>query len=237
MTTYTTQTILNSIASGTSTAADTFVFLNFKSRNDVDSSASWIANRIALKVESLNISTNRTVPSFPLPFSGMITGESTTLALDMGMATKNITIDGIITEQTIVKIDDEDNVYTVQMTAHEVAQLIHSSVDSSFMQTQQNIGELVILIPSRIGNNYAYHSGVSSSTSQELCPLVPWTWASRTVDQQLTIGANDFPSPVTGTNEVAGVEGFIQTFGTQIQGGQPFITFNMSFEVALVPLG
>ena len=246
--TYTTETILNNISTGTSTAADHLVFLNFKSRNDVDSSAPWIANRIALKVESLNISTTRTVPSFPLPFSGAITGESTTLAIDMGMATKNIQITGIITEQTIVKIE-ENNTYTVQMTAMEVAQLIHSSVDSSFIQTQQNIGELVILMPSRVANNYGYHSGVDQNTPQELCPLVPFTFASRAVDQRNTLFADNFPHPV-GTLAsqidpddddtplpVKGVEGFIQNFGTDIQGGQPFIGFSMGFEVALVPLG
>ena len=234
--TYTTEQILNNISSGASTAMDHLVFLNFKSRNDIDSSAPWIANRIALKVESLNISTTRTVPSFPLPFSGAITGESTTLAIDMGMANKNIQITGVITEQTIVKIE-EDRTYTVQMTAMEVAQLIHSSVDSSFIQTQQNIGELVILMPSRVGNNYAYHAGVDQNTPQESCPLVPFTFASRTIDQANTLGADDFPSPVTGNNSVMGLEGYIQNFGTNIVGGQPFIEFNMGFEVALVPLG
>tara|TARA_R110002020_G_scaffold17765_12_gene62091 strand:- start:1578 stop:2285 length:708 start_codon:yes stop_codon:yes gene_type:complete len=230
--TYTTQSILDNISSGASTAADHLVFLNFKSRNDVDSSAPWITNRIALKVETLNISTTRTVPAFPLPFSGAITGESSTFAIDMGMATKNIQITGIITEQTIIKADEEDNLYTVQMTAYEVAQLIHSSVDSSFIQNQQSIGELVILMPSRVGNDYAYHAGVDQNTTLETCPLIPWTWASRTLDQANTIGASDFPSPVTGSNTVNGVNGFIQNFGTDIQGGQPFIGFNMGFEVA-----
>lgn len=235
--TYTTQTILDNVARGLTTAADTFVFLNFKSRNDLDSSAPFNANRIALKAENIDINTTRTVPSFPLPFSGAITGESTTLAIDLGMATKNISINGIITEQVITKIDDDDNVYTVKMTAHEVAQLLHASVDSSFIQTQQNIGELIILIPSRVNNSYELHAGTTTETPVDELPLVPFTFASRTVDQENSLRAANFPDPVTGSNAGKGVEGFIQTFGTNIVGGQPFIAFNLTFEVALVPLG
>lgn len=235
--TYTTQTILDNVAQGLTTAADTLVFLNFKSRNDLDSSAPFNANRIALKAESIDINTTRTVPSFPLPFSGAITGESTTLAIDLGMATKNISISGIITEQVITKIDDSDNTYTVKMTAHEVAQLLHASVDSSFIQTQQNIGELIILMPSRVNNSYELHDGITSETPVDELPLVPFTFSSRTVDQENSLRASNFPDPVTGSNSGKGVEGFIQTFGTNIVGGQPFITFNLTFEVALVPLG
>ena len=235
--TYTTKQILDNVASGLTTAADTFVFLNFKSRNDLNNSSPFNANRVALKADTIDISTNRTVPSFPLPFSGAITGESTTLAIDLGMATKSISIQGIITEQVITKIDDDDNVYTVKMTAQEVAQLLHSSVDSSFIQSQQNIGELTILIPSRVNNNYALHAGTTVNTPLEELPLVPFTFASRIVDQENSLRAANFPDPITGSNVGKGVEGFIQTFGTNIVGGQPFITFNLTFEVALVPLG
>jgi len=234
---FTTEGILSHISGSATDATDHFVFLNFKSRNSVDTENDWRTNRIALKVETLDISTNRTVPSFPLPFSGAITGESTTLAIDMGMATKSISLSGIITEQTIIKRDDNDVVYSRFMTAYEVAQLIHASVDSSFLQTQQNIGELIIFMPSRVAHNYNYHADVTSDTPVESCPLVPWTWASRSVDQELTVGANDFPDPISNTTEVDGVQGFIQSFGTNIVGGQPFISFTMSFEIALIPLG
>ena len=238
MTTYTTTTLLSSIGDGVETSTDHFVFLNFKSRNDNDTSQPWITNRIALKAETIQIDTNKTIPSFAIPFSGAITGESTTLAIDMGTATKNITINGIITEQVIVKKaedDAEENI--VSMTAFEVAQLLHSSVDSSFIQEHQNIGELIILIPSRIDADYSYHSNISSTTNLEECPLIPWTWASRNLDQASTSLATDFPPPVTGSNSVEGIQGFIRNFGTTIQGGTPFITFNLSFEVALVPMG
>ena len=159
------------------------------------------------------------------------------MAIDLGMATKNISISGIITEQVITKIDDSDNTYTVKMTAHEVAQLLHASVDSSFIQTQQNIGELIILMPSRVNNSYELHDGITSETPVDELPLVPFTFSSRTVDQENSLRASNFPDPVTGSNSGKGVEGFIQTFGTNIVGGQPFITFNLTFEVALVPLG
>ena len=236
--TLTTNNIIGNQTSGSLEYQGTLVYLSFKSRGDVSGDASFITNRIALKAETVDISTTRTVPSFPLPFSGAITGESTALAIDLGMATKNINLTGIITEQVISKQADENaGVTNVQMTAYEVAQLLHASVDSSFLQTHQNIGELTILFPSRVGNNYSYHSGVDHTTNVDELPLVPWSWASRKLDQAVTVGATDFPPIATNSEVVNGLNGFIQTFSTNIQGGQPFITFNMTFEVALVPLG
>ena len=236
--TLTTNNITGNQTSGSLEYQGTLVYLGFKSRGDVSGDASFITNRIALKAESIDINTTRTVPSFPLPFSGAITGESTTLAIDLGMATKNISLQGIITEQVISKqADEKADVTNVQMTAYEVAQLLHSSVDSSFLQAHQNIGELTILFPSRVGNDYSYHTGIDHTTDVDELPLVPWSWSSRELDQAVTTGASDFPPIATNSEVVNGLNGFIQTFGTNIQGGQPFITFNMTFEVALVPLG
>ena len=125
--------------------------------------------------------------SFPTPAVGIATGESVSLGLDLGMATKSISLSGIITEQNITKqfspndlpeneVDptDSNNTYTdadgkrctVFMTAQEVAQLIHSYVDSSFMQPNQNLNKLNILIPSRVGPNWTYHDESETSLNE-----------------------------------------------------------------------
>lgn len=299
--TYTTNTILNNIANGANTSADHFVFLNFASRSAADSSDPWMTNRVALKAESVQFDTSRTVPSFPLPFSGAITGESTTLAIDLGMATKTVSVNGIITDQVIIKKDGNGVIHTVEMTAHEVAQLLSASVDSSFLQSQQSIGELIILMPSRVNNDYNYYneqiggnissintsnntfdvsdttgftigriiydqkdrylgkvtdlssstvtvesitSGditkiygavVDNNTDKELCPLIPFTWTSRDIDEEFSKPSKHWPSPVSATNDVEGLKGFIRQFGCTFD-TNPFITFNLSFEVAFVPL-
>lgn len=307
--TYTTNTILNNIASGANTAADHFVFLNFKSRNAVDSSDPWLTNRIAIKAESIQFDTQRTVPSFPLPFSGAITGESTTLAIDLGMASKNIAINGIITSQVVIKKDSNGVLHTVEMTAHEIAQLLSASVDSSFLQSQQNIGELIILMPSRVNNDYNYYNEqiggaisdvknssdssdpntfvvtsatgfvvgkilysqngkflgkvdaswdgstrikvdtaitdidisevygaiVDNNTNLDNCPLVPWTWASRDIDEEFSKPSSDWPGPISATSDVVGLKGFIRNFGCTFD-TNPFVTFNFGFEVAFVPM-
>ena len=52
-----------------------------------------------LKCETIGITTNRQVAPIPIPFSGAVTGESQTLAIDLGIAGKNIELGGIITDQ------------------------------------------------------------------------------------------------------------------------------------------
>mgnify|MGYP003636646498 CR=1 FL=1 len=150
-------------AGNTGYGYDHAVFLNFASRGD--SGDGSITNRIMLKAETVGISTTRSVAPIPIPLSGLITGESTTMAIDLGIANKTINIGGIITEQHIVKQYDKTTTKSVVMTAPEVAQLIHASVDSSFAQKHQNVTELVILYPSRVGDDYAYHTGGGSMPS------------------------------------------------------------------------
>ena len=64
-------------------------------------------NTVALKAESISVSTTKTVPSVDVPLSGMFSGESRTVALNLGMASKTVSITGIIVDQTIKrKFDD-----------------------------------------------------------------------------------------------------------------------------------
>jgi hypothetical protein len=211
---------------------DHAVFLNFASRTDGSSGS--ITNRIMLKAETISISTTRQVAPIPIPLSGLVTGESTTMAIDLGIANKTINIGGIITEQNIVK-EFDGVTKAVVMTAPEVAQLIHASVDSSFLQKHQNLTELVILYPSRIGDDYAYHTGVTESTKVEDLPLIPFDFSSRELDRKTTLLASVFPDP-TDTN-YTGIGGFVENFSTEFQPGSPFLTFSFSFRQAFTPLG
>jgi hypothetical protein len=217
----------------TSRGYDHGVFLNFASRGDSNDGS--ITNRIMLKADTVGISTTRQVAPFPIPLSGLITGESTTMAIDLGIANKTFNIGGIITEQHIVKQYSKTNSKAVIMTAPEVAQLIHASVDSSFAQKHQNLTELVILYPSRVGDDYDYHTGVTESTPVEDLPLLPFSFHSRKLDRANTIASQEMPSP--DDTEFEGITGFIENFQTNFVPGSPFLTFSFSFRQAFTPLG
>lgn len=193
---------------------------------------------IGLKAETIGIATTRNVPSFPIPFSGVIRGESTNLALDTGMATKSINITGQIFEQTLKKIVDGKEGTTVLMTPHEIAQLIHSYVDSSGAQPSQNINRLFIRIPSRVGPSWTYHTSpsVSASTAIEDCPLIPFNFATRNEESsEVLAGASTFPDPSDSTTLKNGMTGFIRSFNCDLSGENfPAIGFTLDFEVAIM---
>ena len=253
-----------------------YVFLDLSSRSafgdkpTTSTMQDFMTNRIALKCDNVSISTAKNIMSFPTPAVGIATGESVSLGLDLGMATKSISLSGIITEQTIHKqfnagdlpkskadpisgdvyTDSEGKWVSVNMTAQEVVQLIHSYVDASFMQANQNLNKLNILIPSRVGPNWTYHDEdaagnaltVGSSTSVENAPLIPFNYSVRDkgaseLDAQLSLPISKFPKPIdTSVNITDGIAGFVRSFDTTLVGGQPYVEFTMSFEVAFASL-
>lgn len=256
------------------------VFLQLAARESafgglVESIGSGMHNRIALKADNITISSNKTVPSMPIPFSGVISGESTNIGLDLGMCVKTISLGGIITEQTITKayplnsIDtlttasghdltrsstpekttsNNFDVVTVDMTAHEVAQLIHSYVDSSMAQRQQNLNELIILIPSYVSKYWLYHNDTIATDSTRdvgAAKMIPFSFSVRDFGKQgakldnhgVAAGATVFPDEFTSTGESTGLSGFIRNFSTPFVGGQPHVEFQLDFEVAFIPLG
>jgi len=255
-----------------------YVYLDLSSRSPIadsagDSMKKFQTNRIALKCESVQINTAKNIMAFPTPAIGIATGESVSLGLDLGMSTKSVSLSGIITEQTIHKqfnagdfelnvkdpldstvqvTDNEDGSHvSVFMTAQEIAQLIHSYVDSSFMQAQQNLNRLIILIPSRVGPKFLYHdedaglntiTNVGASLESENCPLIPFTYAVRDkggseLDATMSVPKSKFPKPiVTDTNTIQGLDGFVRSFDTTFVGGTPFIEFNMQFEIAFASM-
>jgi len=238
--------ITTKIQEGNTNEPNYFVFLNLRARDTDATGNNFNTNRIGLQIETIGIATNRTLPSYPVPGIGAVTGESQTVGLDLGMATKTVNLTGIITEQTISKKFDVSAAapITVTMTTQEITQLIHSYVDSSRFQRHQNLDELIILIPSRVDKSYQYHEGLPERadpsgglTSVENLPLIPFTWKVRDQDNttllDISLGSS-FPSPIHTATDVTGLSGFIRSFSTQVTAGQPFITFTLDFEVAFV---
>lgn len=213
-----------------------------ESPSDVNTIAT---NRISLLCESITISTDKSAFPIDIPFSGVIAGESSTVVMDMGAARKQITLNGIIYEQEIVKFKggQDETPKTIKLTSYEIAQLIHSYVDSSFIHQDQNISKLIMLIPSRADNNFDYRSSASdpptansvinADTPLEDLPLIPFHFANRTYDVKSfsygqTKGTFDY---LQNTNdEIEGIRGFINQFSTDIAGAEsPHISFNMTF--------
>ena len=257
-----------------------FVFLDLGARTplfDEVEMENYATNRIALKCESVAISTAKNIMSFPTPAIGIATGESVSLGLDLGMSTKSISLSGIITEQTIYKQFSKSNIdlttypdyipttdsgqklVKVVMTAQEVCQLIHSYVDASFLQSHQNLNRLIILYAGRVGPDYKYyHEAVGDGTESgdenaavktvENCPLIPFTYRvrnlSETTPQQRTIldakgsiPIGSFPEPFDANdNKIDALSGFVRSFDTTFVGGQPYVEFGLSFEIALSSL-
>lgn len=188
-------------------------------------------NTIPLNVTSVGISVSKTIPAFPIPFSGVVTGESITAALDLGMATKTIDLQGFISETTISKSrkptsDDTEEITTsLTYTAHEVAQMIASGVDSTGLQSNQAFNELIILYPSKVSNAY----GPRTST------LVPFNFASRGVEgfgdnSGVTKRLSSFPDLDTDT----GLTGFIRSFSFNMEAEAVDLSFSMQFEAAVI---
>jgi len=245
------------------------VYLQLAAGEIKGSSASdWVTNRIAMKCDNISIATNKQVMAHPIPGSGIITGESQAFSLDLGMSSKTISLSGVLTSQTITKqfgdynidwakvssgsvrssaptyVTDNKGRTAVEMTAQEVAQLIHSYVDSSFRQEHQNLNKLIILIPSFVSKYYTYHtSAMDSSRNTETAPLIPWSFAvrdtgknSHKLDAQGSNLASSFPNPVSTSALIGkeGIGGFIRNFSTTLVGGSPFVEFSMEFEVAQI---
>jgi len=215
------------------------VFLELQRRND-EGMGVGNTNRIPLFADSITINTSKTVMNMGVPFSGAVTGESLSLAFDVGMAQKTVNISGQLLGQKIVKKRDGEAAKTVNLTAFEMAQLIHSYVDSSTFQDDQNFNKLIILGPSRVNHSFAYHGGDNALATKDVSELqtIPFSWKSRGYDNVFTSqGSNsEYFTPYTGAEDVTvGLMGFIRSFNTTISGAEfPAIGFTIDFEEAYV---
>jgi hypothetical protein len=225
--TLTTGDVLGNVGT-TGHGLDSTVFIEFQSGQQTGDAAT--VNRIMLRCTGIGIATNKRANAQPIPFSGIVTGESRSIVLDLGMVSKSVQLDGVIHEQVISRRHADEGAVHRVMTAYEIAQLLHSSVDSSFAQEHQNLDTLYILYPSRVGDNYDYHTSDAETDEHSELPLIPFTWASRTLDKAGTISAlaSNFPDASTALTEINGISGFIDQFTTQFQPGG-LVTFNLSF--------
>ena len=232
------------------------VFLELARRRDTfpnDTSANTLVNRIPLYATDITLSISKMTPNLPIPFSGAVRGESTNVAFDMGLASKTISMSGLLLEQSISKSKtSEEDRQNIKFTSFELAQLIHSYVDSSSFQKDQSLDKIIILYPSRVGNDFNMRTkdkAEQTVTEDEMknlniedVPLTSWHWKNRFYDNDFTaLSGNTESSPgnyfdaVTNTDEMIGTQGFIRSFSTTISGAEfPHLNFQLEFEEAVV---
>lgn len=182
-------------------------------------------NVIPLKVTSIGISTDKTIPSMPVPISGLTFGEATVAALDAGMSRKSISIQGFILPETITKEGaGGHNKGALNYTAHEIAQMIASGVDSTGAAQHQAFDELVFLIPSTVDETF----------TQVTERNIPFTFTSRGAANELDNYRVPFPNDFPTSETSEGVKGFIRQFNCDFTSDTVEVSFNMTFEVATV---
>jgi hypothetical protein len=213
-----------------------------KNPSDVNSIGT---NRISLLCDTISISTSKSAFPIDIPFSGVISGESATMVMDLGASRKEISLTGIIKEQEITKFKGGKNAVpkVITLTSYEIAQLLHSYVDSSFVHEDQNISKLIILMPSRADNNFDYrtssgdnptaHNNITATTPLHELPLIPFHFANRSYDvTSWSYGhtKKTFDYFKNTSDEIEGIRGFVSSFSTDIAGADtPHISFNMTF--------
>ena len=207
-----------------------YVYLKF----NANTNNSLSVNVIPLNATSVGISVSKVVPAFPVPLSGIPAGESITLAIDAGMATKNISISGFINDTTLTKTIDGVST-TRRFTAHEIAQMIASSVDSTGIAINQAISELIVLYPSFVDSSFEHRSGITVNSSRDEGTNVPFNFASRG-DKNSKDNIN-VPAPIStypDSDTATGVTGYIRSFSCNLEAEAHDISFSLEFEAATI---
>ena len=229
-----------------------YVYLKFNSNTN----NSLSTNVIPLNATTVGISVSKVVPAFPVPLSGIPAGESITLAIDAGMATKNISINGFINDTTLTKTVDGVST-TRKFTAHEIAQMISSSVDSTGIAINQAISELIVLYPSFVASDYNYRGtcNISANKNKTDCEAAGGTWTqavndNSSRDEGTNIPYNfasrgdknskdniNVPAPIStypDNDTSKGVTGYIRSFTCNFEAEAHDISFSLEFEAATV---
>ena len=188
-------------------------------------------NIIPLKVNKIGIGTSKTIPDMPVPFSGLLTGESVNVALDLGMAKKTINLSGFILESDITRKFGSDDAITRTFTAIEIAQMIHSSVDSTGIQPYQAVNELIFLYDSKVANNYTQRTDAGGDLTSV---LVPFNWHSRGERGKLDNFGAILSTPYPDDDNQTGLLGYIERFSCDIDSTTIDITFTLDFAIANV---
>lgn len=208
---------------------DYYVYLKLQKHSG--SSAS--IDTIPLRVNSISISVDKTIPAIPIPLSGLVTGESTTVALDLGMSNKRISLTGFLVETTIQRTHTKtgSTPTSLDFTAHELAQMLSSGVDSTGLASYQAVNELVILIDSKVDETYADRGSTKN---------IAFNFASRGAsllkDNKNVLAPSTFPlasdhSDWDGHN---GIKGFISNFSATLSAESVDVEFSLEFVAANV---
>jgi len=201
-------------------ARDFYVYLKLQSFKG----SNLQVNTIPLRIVSVGVTVDKTIPDVGIPFSGIFTGEAQRLALDLGMSNKQLNLSGFITDMPITKKFGEGDAITRNFTAQEVAQMIASGVDSTAIAHFQAFQELVILIPSTVDKDY----------NQVAERFIPLTFHARgdsfAKDNRRVPFAAEFPD----TESDEGLKGFVRNFNYTMSGETTEIEFSMDFQVATI---
>lgn len=184
---------------------------------------------IPLLVSTVNVQIQRTVPAFPIPLSSIARGESITVGVDLGMASKSITLGGVIRDMSLKRSHTKSSGSPIarDFTAHEVAQMIGANVDSSGLAKYQNINELTIFIDSKVSSTYTQRSSTIK---------IPLNFASRGIALEKDNELVAFPfSEISDVNEGGeGIKGFIESFDYTLDAETVEVAFNMTFRQASI---
>ena len=211
---------------------------------------------IPLKVVSASISVSKSIPNMNLPFAGLATGESTNLALDLGMSEKSISINGYILDAELsrghtttplldsngnVVVDGDGNTVmtskTLKFTAMEIAQLIASGVDSTGLAKYQGFDELLLFTESFVDENYEDRGQANDSSISKLgtvSAIVPLSFTSRG-EKNSKDNTNIFrPFTYPTANSVNGLRGYISSFNYTLAAESVEVEFSLEFSVSKV---
>ena len=219
-------------------------------------------NTIPLRATSVSISTTKTVPSFDVPLSGLFSGESRTLAFNMGMASKAITVQGIITDMSITRKFDETDPkdYDSSVEDPDDSTLTRSQMSPALPNTGSNKYEMTIeMTKEEIAQ--LIHSNTDGTTAQtyqnmneliilidskvdsryqyrdktnKTSSLIPFTFAARGARNKLdNKGALLFLSDFPDSSTASGLKGFVRSFSCDLNAEEPSdISYTLEFEVA-----
>lgn len=208
---------------------DYFVYLKLQKHSG--SSAS--IDTIPLRVNNISFSVDKQIPAIPIPLSGLVTGESSTVALDLGMSNKRISLSGFITETPIQRTHTKtgSTPTSLNFTAHELAQLIASGVDSTGIASYQAINELVILIDSKVDENYA-----DRGSTKRIALTFGARGDSLSKDNTNVAIARSFSLADDHSEFLGhtGVKGFVQNFNATFSAESVDVEFSLEFAVATV---
>jgi hypothetical protein len=202
-------------------ARDFYVYLKLQSYKG----SNIQVNTIPLRVTSIGVSTDKTIPSFGIPFSSLVTGESVTLALDLATSNKQLNLSGFITDMELTKKFGNNDPITREFTAAEIAQMISSGVDATGIAHNQAFQELVVMIPSKVDSNY-------NARASEV--FIPLTFAARGDALEFDNERVPIPSSFPDSDTDEGLTGFIRNFNYTLSAETQEIEFSMDFQVATI---